>query len=136
MAEDEERDRFSARARRYANLGVSAGAFAARAGARRLIGGESADTARDLAQALGGLKGPLMKVAQMMATIPEALPADYAEQLISLQSQAPPMGAAFVRRRMQAELGPDWRARFAEFELAPAAAASLGQVHRAKSLVG
>ncbi|MGA2494596.1 MAG: AarF/UbiB family protein [Roseiarcus sp.] len=133
MADDEEADRFSARARRYANLGVSVGAFAARAGARRLIGGESADTARDLAQALGTLKGPLMKVAQMMATIPEALPADYAEQLISLQSQAPPMGAAFVRRRMQAELGPDWRARFAEFGLAPAAAASLGQVHRAKS---
>ena len=131
MAEDEEADRFSARARRYANLGVSAGAFAARAGARRLIGGESADTARDLAQALGSLKGPLMKVAQMMATIPEALPADYAEQLISLQSQAPPMGAAFVRRRMQAELGPEWRARFAEFDLTPAAAASLGQVHRA-----
>ena len=106
MTRDDEGDRFSARARRYANLGVSAGAFAARAGARRLIGGESADTARDLAQALGSLKGPLMKVAQMMATIPEALPADYAEQLISLQSQAPPMGAAFVRRRMQAELGP------------------------------
>ena len=133
MADDEEANRFSARARRYANLGVSAGAFAARAGARRLIGGESADTARDLAQALGTLKGPLMKVAQMMATIPEALPADYAEQLISLQSQAPPMGAAFVRRRMQAELGPDWRARFVEFDLAPAAAASLGQVHRAKN---
>ena len=78
----------------------------------------------------------MMKVAQMMATIPEALPADYASELMTLQSQAPPMGAAFVRRRMQAELGPDWRRRFAEFDLTPAAAASLGQVHRAASLSG
>ena len=136
MSDDEEADRFAARARRYANLGVTAGALAARAGARKLIGGDSADAARDLTRALGALKGPLMKVAQMMATIPDALPADYADQLISLQSQAPPMGAAFVRRRMQAELGPEWRARFAEFDLAPAAAASLGQVHRAIGLDG
>ncbi len=131
MSDDEEADRFTARARRYANLGVTAGALAARVGARKLVGGDSAGSARDLAQALGGLKGPLMKVAQMMATIPDALPADYADQLITLQSQAPPMGAAFVRRRMQAELGPEWRARFQEFDLTPAAAASLGQVHRA-----
>jgi predicted unusual protein kinase regulating ubiquinone biosynthesis (AarF/ABC1/UbiB family) len=78
----------------------------------------------------------MMKVAQMMATIPEALPADYASELMTLQSQAPPMGAAFVRRRMQAELGANWRARFSQFDLAPAAAASLGQVHRATSLSG
>ena len=42
-----------------------------------------------------------------------------------------PMGKPFVRRRMAAELGPDWRSRFAEFDLEAAAAASLGQVHRA-----
>ncbi|MGO4872617.1 MAG: ABC1 kinase family protein [Roseiarcus sp.] len=133
---DDEGDRFSARARRYANLGVNAGAFAARVGARRLMGGERGLDARALTEALGSLKGPMMKVAQMMATIPEALPADYASELMTLQSQAPPMGAAFVRRRMQAELGPDWRRRFAEFDLTPAAAASLGQVHRAASLSG
>ncbi|MCA1952757.1 MAG: AarF/ABC1/UbiB kinase family protein, partial [Hyphomicrobiales bacterium] len=84
-----------------------------------------------LTAALGGLKGPLMKVAQLLATIPEALPAEYAEELKALQSEAPPMGALFVRRRMAAELGPDWAAKFAEFEREPAAAASLGQVHRA-----
>jgi predicted unusual protein kinase regulating ubiquinone biosynthesis (AarF/ABC1/UbiB family) len=136
MPQDDEANRFSARARRYANLGVNAGALAARVGARRLTGGERGLGARALTQALGSLKGPMMKVAQMMATIPDALPADYASELMSLQTQAPPMGAAFVRRRMQAELGPDWRARFADFDPAPAAAASLGQVHRATSLSG
>ena len=72
-----------------------------------------------------------MKVAQLLATIPEALPAEYAQELSQLQSQAPPMGPAFVRRRMMAELGPDWASRFKSFEPQPAASASLGQVHRA-----
>jgi predicted unusual protein kinase regulating ubiquinone biosynthesis (AarF/ABC1/UbiB family) len=132
---DDEANRFSARASRYARLGASAGGLAARMASNRVMGARAGD-AQALARALGSLKGPLMKVAQMMATIPEALPADYAAELMKLQSQAPPMGAAFVKRRMQAELGVDWRRRFAEFELAPAAAASLGQVHRATGLGG
>ncbi len=135
MARDEEANRLTARATRYARLGVEAGAFAAKVGASRLAGGER-DDARAFADALGSMKGPMMKVAQLLATIPDALPANYSEQLMKLQSQAPPMGAAFVRRRMQAELGPNWRERFGAFELEPAAAASLGQVHRAKTLDG
>jgi predicted unusual protein kinase regulating ubiquinone biosynthesis (AarF/ABC1/UbiB family) len=55
---------------------------------------------------------------------------------MKLQSQAPPMGWAFVKRRMSAELGPDWQAKFEDFEHHPAAAASLGQVHRASALNG
>ena len=99
-------------------------------------GRDATATPLALARALGGLKGPLMKAAQLIATIPEALPADYAEALTTLQSEAPPMGAAFVKRRMVAELGADWRDRFSAFDLHPAAAASLGQVHRAMTLDG
>ena len=50
-----------------------------------------------------------------------------------LQSEAPPMGWAFVKRRMTAELGPDWQRSSPSFEHHPAAAASLGQVHRARA---
>ena len=65
--------------------------------------------AMELAAALGGLKGPIMKVAQLMATMPDALPPEYVAELTKLQSEAPPMGWAFVKRRMIAELGPDWQ---------------------------
>jgi predicted unusual protein kinase regulating ubiquinone biosynthesis (AarF/ABC1/UbiB family) len=132
---DSEKNRFSARAARYARVGANVGGVAARYAGRRMIGGEPnrAGEAAALANALGNLKGPLMKVAQLMATIPDLLPPEYAAELAKLQSEAPPMGWAFVKRRMQAELGADWQQKFASFEHHPAAAASLGQVHRARS---
>src|ERR1035438_3196845 len=135
---DREKNRLSARAARYARVGANVGGVAARYGGRRLIGGEPnrAGDASALSSALGRLKGPLMKVAQLMATIPDLLPPEYAAELQKLQSEAPPMGWAFVKRRMIAELGADWTKRFASFEHHPAAAASLGQVHRARSLDG
>jgi predicted unusual protein kinase regulating ubiquinone biosynthesis (AarF/ABC1/UbiB family) len=132
---DKEKNRFGARALRYGRVGANVGSVAARIAGRRLFGlePEREKDAASLAAALGGLKGPIMKVAQLLATIPEALPAEYAAELGQLQSQAPPMGWPFVRRRMAAELGPDWEAKFAMFEHEAAASASLGQVHRAKS---
>jgi predicted unusual protein kinase regulating ubiquinone biosynthesis (AarF/ABC1/UbiB family) len=138
MATDREKNRFTARARRYARVGTKVGGVAARIAGQRLVGaqGGRAGNALALAAALGGLKGPIMKVAQLLATIPDALPAEYAGELMKLQSQAPPMGWAFVKRRMQAELGVGWENKFKSFEHHPAAAASLGQVHRATALDG
>jgi predicted unusual protein kinase regulating ubiquinone biosynthesis (AarF/ABC1/UbiB family) len=126
------------RLRRYAQVTGAVGGLAARLAGERYLGMtlDRGKHASDLKTALGGIKGPLMKVAQLLATIPEALPQEYVQQLTQLQANAPSMGWPFVRRRMAAELGPDWRARFASFEQVAAAAASLGQVHRAMSLDG
>ena len=135
---DSEANRFTARAKRYAKVGTKVGGPVFRVAKARMLGRSQDHTrnALDLAAALGGLKGPIMKVAQLLATIPDALPPEYAGELIKLQSEAPPMGWAFVKRRMSAELGAGWEKKFADFEHKPAAAASLGQVHRARSLDG
>lgn len=135
---DSERNRLTGRLGRYARVSTSVGGVAATMARRRLFGGAKVNPAdaEALAEALGGLKGPLMKVAQLISTIPDAVPAEYAAELQKLQSEAPPMGWAFVKRRMRAELGAGWQDKFDTFEHAPTAAASLGQVHKARSLDG
>ena len=135
---DDEANLLRRRVKRYAQVGAGVGGLAARFAGSRMLGLASNNdrTARDLKVALGGLKGPIMKVAQMLATIPDIVPPEFAAELSELQSSAPPMGWSFVKRRMRAELGPSWESRFKSFEHEAAAAASLGQVHRALGLDG
>ena len=134
----DEQNSFGGRFARYARVSTAMGGLAARMAGERYLGLKiDRDAhAKELRAALGGLKGPLMKVAQLLATIPEAIPDEYVAELSQLQSNAPSMGWSFVRRRMQAELGHGWEAKFASFEHEAAAAASLGQVHRATALDG
>ena len=119
--------------RRFARTSGAVGGIAARVAGEKVFGFKTdrASHAEDLKSILGGLKGPLMKVAQILSTIPDALPEEYALELAQLQANAPAMGWSFVRRRMAGELGPDWQTKFASFGQEAAAAASLGQVHRA-----
>ena len=134
----DEQNTFGGRFARYARVSTAMGGLAARMAGERYLGLKiDRDAhAKELRAALGGLQGPLMKVAQLLATIPEAIPDEYVAELSQLQSNAPSMGWSFVRRRMQAELGHGWEAKFANFEHEAAAAASLGQVHRATALDG
>ena len=129
----EDRGNLFGELRRFARTSGAVGGIAARVVGARAFGIKSdrVGHAEDLKAVLGGLKGPLMKVAQLLSTIPDALPPEYAEQLAHLQANAPSMGWAFVRRRMTSELGEGWEARFKIFSHEAVAAASLGQVHRA-----
>jgi predicted unusual protein kinase regulating ubiquinone biosynthesis (AarF/ABC1/UbiB family) len=130
---DDEGPSLGGRLGRYARVGASVGGLAARLAGERYLGWtlDREKHAAELKSALGGLKGPLMKAAQLLATIPDALPPEYARELAQLQANAPAMGWAFVKRRMATELGPDWPARFKRFDKEAAFAASLGQVHHA-----
>lgn len=125
--------RIGSRVARYGRVSGTMASLAAKMIGEKYLGLEIQrdDHAQELLKALGNLKGPLMKVGQILATIPEALPPEYARAFQELQSNAPPMGWPFVRRRMKTELGAGWQSRFESFEQEAAAAASLGQVHRA-----
>lgn len=114
-------------------------------GLGRRLGGASADTvmteiqqrtAEQLFRTLGELKGGAMKFGQAMsifeAALPEEIAAPYREQLTRLQDSAPPMPTITVRERLAAELGDDWASQLVSFDPVPAAAASIGQVHRGR----
>ena len=92
-------------------------------------------TAEQMFKVLGELKGGAMKVGQALsifeAALPEEFAAPYRATLTRLQDAAPPLPAETIHRLLADELGDDWRDRFAEFSDVPAAAASIGQVHKA-----
>ncbi|MCW6006813.1 AarF/ABC1/UbiB kinase family protein [Micromonospora sp. CPCC 205371] len=92
-------------------------------------------TAEQLFSVLGQLKGGAMKFGQALsvfeAALPDELAGPYRQALTKLQESAPPMPAASVHKAIAAQLGDGWRAKFTEFDDTPAAAASIGQVHRA-----
>ena len=135
MDKDKKADKgkLTQRVKRYGQVSSAVAGLATKVAGEKLFGMniEREQHAADLMMRLGNLKGPLMKVGQILATIPEALPPEYAEAFQNLQSNAPPMGWPFVKRRMRAELGVDWESKFKTFGHDAAAAASLGQVHRA-----
>ena len=114
-------------------------------GMGRRIGGAPAEavmsdvqqrTAEQLFRTLGELKGGAMKMGQAMSifesVLPEEMAAPYRAQLTRLQDSAPPMAAALVRDVLRRELGPQWRTQLVQFDENPAAAASIGQVHRGR----
>jgi len=126
------------RVKRYGKVSSAMAGLATKIAGEKVFGLtiEREKHAADLLLRLGNLKGPLMKVGQILATIPDAIPPEYAEAFQQLQSNAPPMGWPFVKRRMRSELGIDWESKFKNFGHEAAAAASLGQVHRATLLDG
>ena len=133
MSKPDDEDGLGRRLSRFARVSAGLSGVAVRGAGRALAGGKAVSVANaaDLTQVLGQLRGPVMKVAQFVATVPGVLPAEVARPLLSLQTNAPPMGAGFVRRRMVAELGQTWERKFRSFAKEAAYAASLGQVHRA-----
>jgi predicted unusual protein kinase regulating ubiquinone biosynthesis (AarF/ABC1/UbiB family) len=128
---------------RLASLPLGVAGRVAAGWGKRLAGHDASDvsaelsarTAEQLFAVLGELKGGAMKFGQALsvfeAAIPNALAAPYREALTKLQSAAPPMSPQSVRRVLDEQLGSGWRRRFADFSEEPAAAASIGQVHRA-----
>lgn len=129
---------FTTKLRRYGRVTTTLAKAGGRLAGEKVLGFEvdHAAQSKELSAVMGALKGPLMKVAQFLSTVPDALPDVYTQDFLTLQSQAPAMGWSFVKRRMVAELGANWPSLFTDFSHDASFAASLGQVHRARTLEG
>ena len=129
-----DKDNFSKRLNRYFQITSQVGGIVTRIGANKYLGlnTDQKKNAHNLQEKFGQAKGPFMKIAQLLAMIPDAIPREYANQLMKLQTNAPPMGEYFVRRRMKNELGENWKKKFINFNETSSFAASFGQVHKAK----
>ena len=135
--------RTAARTAKLASLPLGVAGRAAAGWGRRLAGGDGeqisaqmmAKSAEQLFAVLGELKGGAMKFGQALSVFEAAIPDEYAapfrESLVKLQSAAPPMSTTDMDRMLAEQFGRGWRERFREFDETPAAAASIGQVHRA-----
>lgn len=136
MSNTLDRNRLTSKITRYGKVSTTMAGLAAKLAGEKFFGLEieKEEHAKQLTQALGNLKGPLMKIGQILATIPDAIPQEYALAFKELQANAPPMSWVFVKRRMKAEIGQNWLDNFKEFDQKSSAAASLGQVHKATSL--
>ncbi len=135
-SDDLDNENIVKRISRYAKVSSTVGGLAAILAGQKYLGFniDKNKHAGNLFNSLGNLKGPLLKIAQLLATVPNALPKEYAEELQKLQANAPAMGWPFVKRRMRAELGANWQSKFKYFSKEATAAASLGQVHKAITL--
>jgi len=132
-----------ARTARLARLPLGVAGRATLGFGRRLTGQSAEDVQAELAQrtaeqlftVLGQLKGGAMKFGQALsvfeAALPEEAAAPYREALTRLQEAAPPMAPSTMHRVLDEQFGRSWRGRFTSFDDEPAAAASIGQVHRA-----
>lgn len=146
---EERRPPTAGRFSRFAKLtGLTAG-VAARHITQKVVGAFSDDiaaaagekraqqkSAEQMRKTLGELKGAAMKLGQMMATDPELLPPEMVAQLAQLQDSAPPMDTATVKREIEAALGQPLSEVFETFSEEPIGAASIGQVHRARTKDG